>query len=364
MFAIKKAASWLLAAQFFNATTVVSCMRTSCSSRRHITSALTIRVCLTIICAPSSELAPQFPRVMAAYSRAPLCSFGGSVWLSTTAIESSAPGVCAMRGRAGQPAASRRQAAAAQREAHGASGAGGARRRGETDRRNQERVSLVRPRQLRQAVAGVVLAVRAAALEDVHKPVNRSVHACDQVLVAALVRIRDHEHVLEAERGVAGHCRVIAVQTAHQHAHLKWSLELFHSTSPYLSESPRSMGVRTAAGLRKAEAARARRPPVLAGCLPSLAALFRSLSGTRRPGRTQVTRSVPGPLLFKARFILLIFFWEEKSGVCLSENRAENRAQNREESACGALLRALHAPGGADEARIACGCPASLCTAP
>ena len=113
MFAIKKAASWLLAAQFFNATTVVSCMRTSCSSRRHITSALTIRVCLTIICAPSSELAPQFPRVMAAYSRAPLCSFGGSVWLSTSAIESSAPGVCAMRGRAGQPAASRTQAAAA-----------------------------------------------------------------------------------------------------------------------------------------------------------------------------------------------------------------------------------------------------------
>ena len=46
------------------------------------------------------------------------------------------------------------------------------------------------------------------------------------------------------------------------------------------------------------------------------------------------------------------------------ENRAENRAQNREESACGALLRALHAPGGADEARIARGCPASLCTAP
>ena len=38
--------------------------------------------------------------------------------------------------------------------------------------------------------------------------------------------------------------------------------------------------------------------------------------------------------------------------------------ENREESACGALLRALHAPGGADEERIARGCPASMCTAP
>ena len=47
-----------------------------------------------------------------------------------------------------------------------------------------------------------------------------------------------------------------------------------------------------------------------------------------------------------------------------SENREENRGENREESACGALLRALHAPGGADEERIARGCPASMCTAP
>jgi len=38
--------------------------------------------------------------------------------------------------------------------------------------------------------------------------------------------------------------------------------------------------------------------------------------------------------------------------------------KNREESACGALLRALHAPGGADEERIARGYPASMCTAP
>ena len=51
-----------------------------------------------------------------------------------------------------------------------------------------------------------------------------------------------------------------------------------------------------------------------------------------------------------------------KKRVCLHENRAE--AENREESACGALLRALHAPGGADEERIARGCPASMCTAP
>jgi len=49
--------------------------------------------------------------------------------------------------------------------------------------------------------------------------------------------------------------------------------------------------------------------------------------------------------------------------VCLSENRAEN-CTDREESACGALLRALNAPGGADEAGFARGCPAFLCTAP
>ena len=54
----------------------------------------------------------------------------------------------------------------------------------------------------------------------------------------------------------------------------------------------------------------------------------------------------------------------EIARVCLSENREENRGENREESACAALLRALHAPGGADEARIARGCPASLCTSP
>jgi hypothetical protein len=44
-----------------------------------------------------------------------------------------------------------------------------------------------------------------------------------------------------------------------------------------------------------------------------------------------------------------------------SREFAPNRAPNREESA---LLRALLAPGGADEAGIARGCPASLCTAP
>jgi hypothetical protein len=55
----------------------------------------------------------------------------------------------------------------------------------------------------------------------------------------------------------------------------------------------------------------------------------------------------------------LLFFCAENR-VCLSKNRAENR----EESACAALLRALHASGGADEALIARGCPASLCTAP
>ena len=97
MFAIKKAASWLLAAQFFNATTVVSCIRDSCSPCRHSTSALITRVCLTIVCAPSSELAPQLPSVMAAYSRAPLCSYSGLVSPRISASESSAPGVCTVR---------------------------------------------------------------------------------------------------------------------------------------------------------------------------------------------------------------------------------------------------------------------------
>ena len=64
------------------------------------------------------------------------------------------------------------------------------------------------------------------------------------------------------------------------------------------------------------------------------------------------------------RFIVDIFLGGKIARVCLSENREENRGENREESACGALLRALHAPGGADEERIARGCPASMCTAP
>jgi hypothetical protein len=62
--------------------------------------------------------------------------------------------------------------------------------------------------------------------------------------------------------------------------------------------------------------------------------------------------------------IVDIFLGGKIARVCLSENREENRGENREESACGALLRALHAPGGADEERIARGCPASMCTAP
>ena len=41
------------------------------------------------------------------------------------------------------------------------------------------------------------------------------------------------------------------------------------------------------------------------------------------------------------------------------------RGENRGESACDALLRALHAPpGGPDDACIARGCSASLCPAP
>jgi hypothetical protein len=61
--------------------------------------------------------------------------------------------------------------------------------------------------------------------------------------------------------------------------------------------------------------------------------------------------------------MLLIFFWGESASLPW-EIREENRGENREESASGALLRALHAPGGADEERIARGCPASMCTAP
>ena len=53
--------------------------------------------------------------------------------------------------------------------------------------------------------------------------------------------------------------------------------------------------------------------------------------------------------------MLLIFFWGESASLPW---------EIREESASGALLRALHAPGGADEERIARGCPASMCTAP
>jgi len=58
---------------------------------------------------------------------------------------------------------------------------------------------------------------------------------------------------------------------------------------------------------------------------------------------------------------LLIFFWEEKSREFAFPKIVQRIV---EESACGALLRALHAPGGADEERIARGCPASMCTAP
>jgi hypothetical protein len=63
-------------------------------------------------------------------------------------------------------------------------------------------------------------------------------------------------------------------------------------------------------------------------------------------------------------YIVNIFLGGKFARVCLSENREENRGENREESACSALLRALHAPGGADEARISHGCHAFLCTAP
>jgi len=59
--------------------------------------------------------------------------------------------------------------------------------------------------------------------------------------------------------------------------------------------------------------------------------------------------------------VVNIFFFAR---VCLSDQRLKRIGENREESACGALLRALHAPGGADEERIARGCPASMCTAP
>ena len=63
--------------------------------------------------------------------------------------------------------------------------------------------------------------------------------------------------------------------------------------------------------------------------------------------------------------LLLNIFWAENSrDKALLENGEGNRGENREASACDALLRALHAPGGADEERIARGCPASLCTTP
>jgi len=62
--------------------------------------------------------------------------------------------------------------------------------------------------------------------------------------------------------------------------------------------------------------------------------------------------------------IVDIFLGGKIARVCLSENREENRGENREESVSGALLRALHAPDGADEERIARGCPACMCTAP
>jgi hypothetical protein len=51
--------------------------------------------------------------------------------------------------------------------------------------------------------------------------------------------------------------------------------------------------------------------------------------------------------------IVKYFLGGKFARVGLSENRAENRRENREESACGALLRALHAPGGPDEAVFA-----------
>ncbi len=50
--------------------------------------------------------------------------------------------------------------------------------------------------------------------------------------------------------------------------------------------------------------------------------------------------------------------------LCQYGRAIKRIGENREESACGALLRALHAPGGADEERIARGYPASMCTAP
>jgi hypothetical protein len=75
------------------------------------------------------------------------------------------------------------------------------------------------------------------------------------------------------------------------------------------------------------------------------------------------------------QLIVNIFLGGKFARVCLSRKsgresgrervrRPAAARENRGESACGALLRALHAPGGAYEARIAHGCPASLCTAP
>ena len=94
----RKAASWLLAAQFFSATTVVSCMRISRPFARHEISAFMIPRCFAIASAPSSEFAPQLPMVMAAYSSAsplnPSPRGRVSFSLRTTAKESRAPGVC------------------------------------------------------------------------------------------------------------------------------------------------------------------------------------------------------------------------------------------------------------------------------
>jgi hypothetical protein len=75
------------------------------------------------------------------------------------------------------------------------------------------------------------------------------------------------------------------------------------------------------------------------------------------------------PLRIWSDLILLLLkkIWAEnsrESALPKIEKIGKSRGENREESACGALLRALHAPGGPDEARIACGCPASLCPEP
>mmetsp|Transcript_28750 Transcript_28750/g.42252 ORF Transcript_28750/g.42252 Transcript_28750/m.42252 type:complete len:211 (+) Transcript_28750:194-826(+) len=63
------AASWLEAAQFFSATTVVSCSSSNPLARQLIRAFIN-PACLTMISAPSAELAPQFPIVIPAYKRA------------------------------------------------------------------------------------------------------------------------------------------------------------------------------------------------------------------------------------------------------------------------------------------------------